>query len=132
MSSPPSIEDKPWRTDLVLVVFGLFLLTAALSFGDAVSRVENDREVCERQNVRTRLQYEKYLADERESRLFSQQQPPGPIRRITRKAAAQYQQSADELVRLVALDNVELEAGSPETDCGLAYPDPFPFNLVGD
>ena len=104
------------------------LLIGGMTVKTQVDSIANLRSGCERQNVRTQLQYEKYLADEQESRLFSRQQPPGPVKRITREAANKYADSARALVELVREDGIQLKPDSPQSDCERAYPDPFPFD----
>lgn len=106
----------------------LLLVAVGFIYADAQDKADL-RDGCERQNVRTQLQYDKYLADEEESRAFSDQQEPGPVKRITLRAADQYAHAASQLVALVEEDGVALEPGSPQTDCGAVYEPPFPLNL---
>lgn len=105
------------------LVLAVFTTLALIYFQAATARDirEANVESCQRQNVRIQLQYEKYLADEEESRAFSEQQPPGPIKKITAEAADKYADAAQKLVDLVEEDGVELAPGSPQVDCEEAF-----------
>lgn len=107
------------------------VLTALILLRDVAgeaNQVERLRDGCERQNVRTVGLFEKYLADERESRAFSELST-GEEARVTMRAAEDYEDAARELVDLVKDDGLQLERGSPATDCAEAFPHPIPVRF---
>lgn len=116
-----------WIGDhFVLVLIGLIAVGFIyLDWQDAQAL----RGGCERQNDRTGISFEKYLADEWESRQFSEITADPHQAAVTLKAAEQYEGFARGLIESVKDDGVQLEQGSPATDCDQVFPDPFPLTL---
>lgn len=110
-----------WVAVATLVLYGsLAYMTTYLT--------DNTRSGCNRANVARQSDFDNWNAASKTRKLTGLTAPPGSeLRRVSLKGAREYEQNAKLPVFANERAGVALRNGSPQVNCGVAYPYPLPW-----
>jgi hypothetical protein len=123
MTFASHLRTKLGRWEFVYwIAFALVTFYLGLAFISA-QVTNNSRSGCSRANVSRQADYDNWHDAARTREATGRAMPPGAERKISLDGAATYRRNAEKPVAANEKAGVALAPGSPQVNCGAAYPD---------